>query len=318
VGDPNGVDDIAAVDVTVRYPNEMEKFQLRAIREAYASGTWTGEAHYPQCPVFEIPVRVVPYDGMVDMDGDCTPDTAVPKAMQQLYAGGALTLGVDAAGKQQVLGDGTSSGVLYDIKMGKQILIELVGWMNWHQPADTYIVDAMGTDSTGNTGEKLRNYFEFLSIVSLYIDFSGVNWGPLTMGRTNWVLGDMDPMTTARPTVWNVGNDPGQLRVTNTPLVGVEHGKQILDFDVRLDQICCHTGEVVCEGYVEYPANTPTLVTDDKGNNVLLCPCNPTQIDFSVHPPIGLPSDVYKGQVTLKIEHHTGPLPECAAGCAPK
>ena len=31
VGDPNGVDDVASVDVTVRYDDGTEKFQLRAV-----------------------------------------------------------------------------------------------------------------------------------------------------------------------------------------------------------------------------------------------------------------------------------------------
>jgi len=275
VGDPNGVDDIASVDVTVRYPDGTEKFQLRAIRP-----TWTQ----------------IPWTGMIDMDGDCTGETSVAVAMTQLDAQGRIAYGVG-----QDLGT-----VLYDIEKGKQLLIELVGEMHYHQPSLDYIVEAVGTDAGGATGAPVINTFLYLSIVALKIDFSLINWQTVNIDAWNYVLGDEDMTTAARPTVQNVGNDPAKLQLLASPMVGAVNGKTIEDFDAEMDYLDKVTGAIIQEGRVEFVAGVPTVITEigDPTVPVLLPPCTPTQIDFSLHPPYGTIADSYTGTMTLTILHY--------------
>jgi len=255
VGDPNGVADIASVDVTVRYPDGTEKYQLRAVRPA-----WT----------------VIPWGGLVDMDGDCTGDTAVDVAMAELDAQGRITYGPSQS----------LSSVLYDLEHGKQLLVELVGEMDYHQPSLDYTVEAFGTDAGGNSGDILTNYFFYISIVALRIDFTIIDFGTVNVCEWNIVYGDADMTTPARPTVQNIGNDPAQIVLHATPMVGAVQGKTIEDFDAEL------LGE-----HVEFVACTDMVIP------AILPPCTPTQIDFSVHPPYGTPQDTYNGTMTITIIH---------------
>ncbi|MDD4876466.1 MAG: hypothetical protein PHQ86_04970 [Dehalococcoidales bacterium] len=257
VGDPNGVDDIASVDVTVRYPDGTEKYQLRAIRP-----TWTQ----------------IPWGGLVDMDGDCTGETDITTAMNSLNAQGRITFGPGQ----------TLSQVLYDIEHGKQLLIELVGEMDYHQPSCDYTVQAFGTDGGGNSGEIVSNTFFYISIVALRIDFNTINFGTVNVDDWNILYGDADMSTPARPTVWNIGNDPAHIMLHATPMIGAVQGKPIEDFDAFM------LGE-----RVEFKAGVDTIIPS------ILPPCTPTQIDFSLHPPYGTPQDSYSGTMTISILHAT-------------
>lgn len=275
VGDPNGVDDIASVDVTVRYDDGTEKFQLRAIR-----GTWT----------------MIPWTGMIDMDGDCTGDTPIPDALAALEAQGRI-----AYGPGQDLGL-----VLHDLENGKQLLIELVGEMHYHQPSMDYTVEALATDAGGETSLPLVNTFFYMSIVALKIDFTMIDWQTVNISQWNYVLGDENMTTPARPTVQNVGNDPAKIQLLASPLVGVLHGKTIEEFDAEMDYKDPVTGAIVQEGRIEFMAGAPTVITElaDPTIPVLLPPCTPTQIDFSVHPPYGTIEDTYQGTMTITILHY--------------
>lgn len=275
VGDPNGVDDIASVDVTVRYDDGTEKFQLRAVRP-----TWTW----------------IPWTGMIDMDGDCTGDTLIPDAMAALEAQGRI-----AYGPGQDLGT-----VLYDLEKGKQLLIELVGEMHYHQPSMDYIVEAVATDGQGETSDPLVNFFFYMSIVALKIDFTMIDWQTVNISQWNYVLGDEDMTTPARPTLQNVGNDPAKIQLHASPLLGINHGKTIEEFDAEMDYIDPDTGAIMQEGRIEFMASVPTVITEetDPASPILLPPCTPTQIDFSVHPPYGTIEDTYQGTMTITILHY--------------
>jgi hypothetical protein len=275
VGDPNGVDDVASVDVTVRYPDGTEKFQLRAVRP-----TWT----------------MIPWDGLIDMDGDCAGETTVPDALAQLEAEGRITYGPNQ----------TPASVLSDLENGKQLLIELVGEMHYHQPSADYTVEAVATDAGGATGDPLVNTFFYMSIVALKIDFAVIDWQTVNVSEWNYVLGDEDMTTPARPTVQNVGNDPAKIQLHASPLTGVTHGKTIEEFDAEMDYKDPDTGAIVQEGRIEFMACVPTVITElaDPTIPVLLPPCTPTQIDFSVHPPYGTVEDTYQGTMTITILHY--------------
>jgi hypothetical protein len=268
VGDPNGVPDVSAVYIKVYELDGVTlKFQLDAIKPAW---------------------NMIPWTGLVDMDGDCTGDTPVPDALDALEAQGRITYGFDP-----VRGENMDLDKLkYDLENGKQCLIELVGEMHYHQPAGQYKVEAIVVDQGGKTGT-LINFFEYLSIVALRIDFTKINWGTVNVSNWNVLYGDSNMGTPSKPTVQNIGNDPAKLELHATDMLGTTFGKKISRFDADM-----------LGGHVEFDACTPTIITDAAGAAVELPPCTPTQIDFSVHPPDGTPEDAYTGKMTITILHY--------------
>ena len=288
VTDPNDNDTIASVDVTVRYPDLTEKFQLRAIR---------GEASWKQ----------LMWDEMIDMDGDCTGDMVMSEALPALDAQGRIAYGPSADPAYPM----DLGSVLYDLQNDKQIMLELVGYMDCHQPAVVYTVEAVATDAGGSTSAPVVNTFDYLSIVALQVDFTSVMWNGVEIAQWNYLLGDEDMLTAYRPTVKNVGNDPAMLMVNATPLLGETAGKTIEDFDVEMDEKDFTTGVITKWGRINFPADEDWIITEvgaeDGGvpaTPIILPPCHPTQIDFSVHPPLGTLQDTYVGTMTLTILHH--------------
>ena len=287
VGDHNSIADIASVDVSVKYDENTEKFQLRAIK---------GEASWV----------VIPWTGMIDTTGNCTGDTPVPDALADLDSQDRI-----AYGPGQDLGT-----VLYDLENEKQILVELPGLMDSHQPSQDYIVEARATDMGGaTTPEPVTNTFFYMSIVALKIDFAtvGIQWNGVNICQWNYLLGDEDLGTPLRPTVKNVGNDVAMLEVHATALTGTEFGKTIEEFDAEMDEKNPETGAIITRGRIEFLACEPTVITrEDAGYEtepVKLIPCHPTQLDLSVHPPTGTIADTYVGNMTLKVLHWQATAP---------
>jgi hypothetical protein len=266
VGDPNGIDDVSAVYIKVYHPDGTFKFQLDAIRPG-----WT----------------VIPYSGMVDMDGDCSGDKAVPLALDMLDAEGRIEYGFDPVRGAKM----TLDTLKYDLEHGKQFLVELRGEMDYHQPAGDYTVEAIVVDRGGKSST-LVNIFNYKSVVALRCDFSKISWGNVNVCQWNVLYGDEDLNTPTKPTIQNIGNDPAKIELHFTEMLGQNFGKSIPDFDATM-----------LGGHIELVACTPKVITDGAGAPIELPPCTPTQIDFSVHPPVGTPEDTYKGQMTITIQH---------------
>lgn len=156
-----------------------------------------------------------------------------------------------------------------------------------HQPAGEYTVDAWAVDQHGAQSPHFFNAFGVYSIVVLAIDFDHVDYGPILPSKVKWVGGD-DTFSDGdgRPTVWNRGNDPAMLRVHSTEMVGMVQGKLIEEFDVEL--------------LGQHETYVASQWVDLWGP---LMPCTPTQIDFSIHAPLGTPADTYLGLLHLAIDH---------------
>jgi hypothetical protein len=266
IGDPNGIDDISAAYVKVYHPDGSFKFQLDAIKPG-----WT----------------VIPYTGMIDMDGDCMGDTPVPDALDALDAQSRIAYGFDPVRGATM----TLATLKYDLEHDKQILVELVGEMDYHQPSGDYKVEAIAVDMGGKSGT-LENLFFYISIVALRCDFTKISWGTVNVCQWNVLYGDEDLSTPTKPTIQNIGNDPAKIELHFSEMVGTNFGKKILDFDASM-----------LGGHIELVACTPKVIADAAGAPVMLPACTPTQIDFSVHPPTGTPEDVYKGTMTITILH---------------
>jgi len=267
VGDPNGVNDISAVYIKVYHPDGSFKFQLDAIRTI----GWT----------------VIPYTGMIDMDGDCVGETTVPAALDILEVEKRITYGFDPVRGVTM----TLDMLKYDLDHGKQLLVELVGEMDYHQPSGDYRVEAIAVDQGGKSGI-LENFFFYISIVALRCDFGKISWGNVNVAQWNVLYGDEDLGTPTKPTIQNIGNDPAKIVLHFTEMTGANFGKKIIDFDASM-----------LGGHIELVACTPKVIADITGAPVMLPPCTPTQIDFSVHPPSGTPEDTYRGRMTITIEH---------------
>ena len=266
VGDPNGIPDVSAVYIKVYHPDGSFKFQLDAIMH-----DWT----------------IVPYDGLIDMDGDCMGDTPVEEALDILEAESRITYGFDPVRDTMMDLD----LLKYDLEHTKQFMVEIVGEMDYCQPSGMYMVEAIVVDQAGNAGT-LVNYFEYLSIVALRCDFTKISWGSVNVNQWNILYGDEDLSTPTKPTIQNIGNDPAMLEVEFAEMIGVNFLKKIRDFDVLM--LC---------GHIELEAGVPMIITDEAGAPIILPPCTPTQIDFSVHPPVGTPQDTYVGDMIITIHH---------------
>jgi len=270
IGDSNGVDDLSAAYIKVYHPDGSFKFQLDAIRP-----DWT----------------VIPYGGLIDMDGDCTGETLVPDALDMLDAQNRIAYGFDPV-RGVVM---TLDTLKYDLEHDKQLLVELVGEMDFCQPSGDYRVEAIAVDQSGKSGT-LDNYFFYFSIVALRCDFTSINWGSVNVTQWNVLYGDEDMSTPTKPTIHNIGNDDAKIELHFTEMTGDNIGKTITDFDASM-----------LGGYIELVACTPMVIMDAAGEPVILPPCTPTQIDFSVHPPAGTPEDTYRGEMTITIMHLVDP-----------
>ena len=293
-GHPTDLSRITRIDVTVFHPDPdgSEKYQLTATKDA--AGMWSGVITYPGEPSRAVPTRQVLWNDRIDMNADCDTDDpedlVLDAAMTQLDAQARIAYGTDHLGNLYNL-----RSVLYDLENTKQIMIEIKGEMDYHQVSGNYRVEAVATDDAGNTGIPLPNIFEYLSIVSLKIDFDKVNWGSITAGEPSYVLGDNNIETTpSRPTVQNMGNDPAEIKLHYTEMTN-ENGKTIVDFDGRLGT----TGDwTIC------PVSIPTVLKNGDDTKTELLPCTPTQLDFSIHPPDTTQGGTYKGSVTVEIHHY--------------
>jgi len=270
IGDSNGVDDLSAAYVKVYHPDGSFKFQLDAIRP-----DWT----------------LIPYDGLIDMDGDCAGETPVPEALDILELENRITYGFDPVRGVEM----TLDMLKYDLDHGKQLLVELVGEMDYCQPSGDYTVEAIAVDQGGKAGT-LENLFFYISIVALRCDFARISWGNVNVNQWNVLYGDEDLSTPTKPTVKNIGNDDAKIELHFTEMTGQNFGKKIMDFDASM-----------LGGHIELVACTAGVITDDAGAPIILPPCTPTQIDFSVHPPVGTPEDTYTGQMTITIMHLADP-----------
>lgn len=157
-----------------------------------------------------------------------------------------------------------------------------------HQFAGPYDIVANGVNKQGTTGS-LTNRINIVSIVALALDFTNVDYGSILPGVKKFVSGDENFGTAGAPTVWNRGNDPGNLNIVSTPMTGVSFGKQIVNFDVMLSTLS--------RTPIDYLANSVVTPTGK------LQPCSPTQIDFSITAPATAPNDTYRGLMTITIVH---------------
>lgn len=160
------------------------------------------------------------------------------------------------------------------------------------QPDGTYGIYVRAVDSDGGVGELYNADLEIASVVALKADFATVNYGAIKPSVRKMIGGDENFGTADRPTLVNLGNDPAQLYVTSSALTGDTYGKLITDFDIEF------RGQ-----YLTYVAGQRVNLDGVYGP---LVRCTPTQIDFSILAPYGIPQDTYRGTILIEIDHADG------------
>jgi hypothetical protein len=352
VDDPDNDIYITGVDVIVSYPGTgLEKYNLHVSRvypDWIISGGPAAET-YPTTPETAAPVPVQyvrelkfypgatptwdKVDGNADGDLNDPCDLAVP-AFLTAY-GSRVKYGPNPGDPPNLFTRDTVVAALEERDpdtSGKAIMLELVSYIWCHQDPVEYTVSAVALAS--EQSDPLVNTFFFMPQASVYLDFTAINWGNLSSPAMVLKEGDRVLGTSLLPTIWDNGNIAGQVSVSGTKMIWdtdnsgtIEPdemgnadilGKYIDCFDAHMDYIV--NGNTIQQGIAVFTSLTgPVLITDyqagdvDPPNAVLLPPCTPTQIDFSIIAPSSLMNGKYLGTITITIANYTdspapGPL----------
>jgi hypothetical protein len=350
----NGVtyENINTVSIDVDYPasfNEVDqplfgdraedlKFEIDCQHDGQE---WTADIVYDWTEVYpdgtvavlpDLAVRELVYNtatDAVDVDADGDPvNDATPWTKSFL----------DDWGTSKVsYGAGYDSFEAFDLyQLGQAMVLEITGWMWFHQPGVDYPVTAICATINGATSDPINNVLSYQRVAGLYCDFDSVQFVEIETGGDSWNEGDRYLDTSDKTTVWNNGNVGAQVTVWATKMVKDFAGttieelvndsyygsdsKTIETFDAKL-YYCNGEGTVLQLGQILYPADadpigspTPVVIENDlydvgeKGPEgpVLLQQCRPAKIEFSVHPESGQLSGVYKGFLTVGIQDYTG------------
>jgi len=348
---------ITGIDVTVNYPATspyagQQKFNLTASWDGShwvaASNYGTLEHRYPKVPNSTDSTESTlgslgtPPSWAVRQLTPATPGTT---DIVDANADGVLGNDSDARfatflgtyGSRVVYGT-DSTGATYnatnlgnDFNAGKVLVLELVGWIWYHQDPIVYTETAVAYGTGGTANPNIQNTFLYVPTVSMYLDFNSINFGQLPNSNIlKQVAGDNDLSTAARPTVWDNGNVNAQLSVgaralalgnDRTLTYGTNYNAQkiLTLFDAYLDYKNAD-GTVAQSGKIYFnstpdnvsPVALKLITTADPGTEpVLLRSCYPAQFDPSVRSENSTPKVPdngagYQGSMVLSIAQYAG------------
>ncbi len=181
-------------------------------------------------------------------------------------------------------------------------------YLEYHQPAGNYMVEAVAIDQSGNESIALNNTFEYVAASVIEIDFTGVDYGSTSICKEKWVPGDTEFGTADYPTVRNIGNTDVMLNISQddmdfgfagtTPTAWVrnvpppegwtEWSNWNVVFDARL-------GSNPEMGMYYEPDTTVTLP-----NKLYLC--NTEELDFSIHIKKATAGETHSGSMMITCE----------------
>jgi len=342
----NGVgqthDEIDMVNVTVRYPDGAEKFQVSAYK---VGGAWQASQSFyapvnypvtasgvpavaatPPAAQTDWQVRELAWTGAnfdkVDINGDC--DTVDPEDLEVDDAlaawGGRVVYGTDDTETYN------ATSASYYLQMNEALMLELQGWIWFHQDPLLY-----SYSGNADSSPALINYFQFVGIVSLFTDFNNVDFGSVDKNAaTDVVQGDIYLSTPLKPTIWDNGNVDAKVLVTNTKMVWQRNAslypdihnepgyndpvKTIVDFDAVLYHATA-AGVPDQVGKILYQADTQTTITNELDQvppelgptgAVLLTACRPAKIEFSLEPNSYILNGLYGGEIEIELAPFIG------------
>lgn len=164
-------------------------------------------------------------------------------------------------------------------------------------PHGTYSVLSTACDKCGCGCTPLANTFEYMSIVAVDVDFTGVNYGSISVGNAKTVPGNsvMETVATAppvMPTVQNLGNDPMDVKISATDMVGDCGGiSSVILANAQTAKVGALSAMALSNSGVCFDAN-------------LACEA-PAPIEFVLTPPLGTCASTngYQGSLTVTGVH---------------
>jgi hypothetical protein len=205
------------------------------------------------------------------------------------------------------------------------IVLELTGFMWFHQPAQTYFWEAK-VSSNGSDSDPLDDSFVFNKKVSFFMDATSVTYGATTPNAdvSSQAPADRWLSTPGYTTIWDNGNTNAQVSVRSTKMVLNWDGqganpvdytnalKTIVDFDAAL-YYATPLGASVQVGHINYGPDTTTLIQKDGSNPVelgtpgpvLLQACRPAKIEFSARAG-NVWQGNYGGRLTISVAEYAG------------
>ncbi len=157
--------------------------------------------------------------------------------------------------------------------------------LSYHQPGGDYRVVADACDVSGGWASEseadLENFFRYVPICGIEIDFTAVNYGPTTVCYNKWIAGDTvfdDPPGIAPDetlaTVRNIGNTDAYITLCQDDMgfsySGPPENKAWnVEYDARLGSNPAYEKVYVPYETVQLPNRLPL--------------CNTDELDFSIH-----------------------------------
>jgi hypothetical protein len=209
------------------------------------------------------------------------------------YNAGLVTFGYDYVNQCTF----TYEDVIHELEQCLADFYRGVQWMDYHQPAGAYRVEAYAYDKNNNPSEHLVNYFDYVPVTACEFDFQSVNYGSIDVCYNKWVGGNLT-FGDGIPTVRNIGNTNCRVQVAQDDMgFGKTDPDWNVEYDARLGAYGVHAY------YLPYkykgdpdPDPIPMTTLED-----VLELCNTEKLDFSIHVIKADPGQ-YSGTMVLSCE----------------
>ena len=146
-----------------------------------------------------------------------------------------------------------------------------------------------GPDCTG-----VSNQFQYISIVAADVDFTSLNYGAITGGNPKTVAGDCDMSTPNAPTVQNLGNDPMDVVIAATDMIGFCGNNPLRPVTILANK---QTAKI------DHVDGQQTLSCSGTCFDVNLMCEQPAKITFVLTAPTGTCATAYSGNITVTGVH---------------
>lgn len=180
----------------------------------------------------------------------------------------------------------TTASVLNDLEKGTAAVWRGEAYIDYCQMDGSYTVIVKAIDQNDNYSNELVNTFLYVPVACGEFDFTGFDYGNVSISRNVWRAGDTVFGTSAAPTVRNIGNTKIRIKINQTDMGFGQDvtGAWMVQFDARLG----NTG-----GEPVYDPFTEITLPDVLDRSHL------DELDFSIHVLKGTGS--HSGDMTLGV-----------------
>jgi hypothetical protein len=163
--------------------------------------------------------------------------------------------------------------VIFQLEEGVAQVYKVTIILHYCQPAGMYRVEVRATDTHGNTSDPMINWFEYIGVAAVELDFTTVTYPAVMISSHVWTLGDRTFGTSDRPTVRNVGNTDCALTIEQDDMGFGQYGdtgEWKVEYDARM-------GNDTGGNTIYYDPYCPGTLPDT------LLMCHEDKLDFSIH-----------------------------------